>query len=158
MEVYAFFRNCPQGQILPVVLTVAIRIRWRSPRPPYHPNSKNAARSRICGLCRSLQTILRINLDGTPALVKSRYGADVDKVRPSGQKEKRQASCDACRFFGTPDWIRTSGLQSRSLSLYPAELRAHMEQREAFPLATNLLYHLFRECKEENCTKDKKDC
>lgn len=27
-----------------------------------------------------------------------------------------------------------------------------------FPLATNLLYHLFRECKEENCTKDKKDC
>ena len=34
---------------------------------------------------------------------------------------------------GTPDWIRTSGLQSRSLSLYPAELRAHMEQRETFP-------------------------
>ena len=27
---------------------------------------------------------------------------------------------------GTPDWIRTSGLQSRSLSLYPTELRAHM--------------------------------
>ena len=62
------------------------------------------------------------------------------------------------KYFGTPDWIRTSGLQSRSLSLYPAELRAHMEQRETFPLATNLLYHLFRECKEENCTKDKKDC
>ena len=31
-------------------------------------------------------------------------------------------------FFrvGTPDWIRTSGLQSRSLSLYPTELRAHI--------------------------------
>ena len=28
--------------------------------------------------------------------------------------------------FGTPDWIRTSGLQSRSLSLYPTELRAHI--------------------------------
>ena len=28
--------------------------------------------------------------------------------------------------FGTPDWIRTSGLQSRSLSLYPSELRAHI--------------------------------
>ena len=27
---------------------------------------------------------------------------------------------------GTPDWIRTSGLQSRSLSLYPTELRAHI--------------------------------
>ena len=25
-----------------------------------------------------------------------------------------------------PDWIRTSGLQSRSLTLYPTELRAHM--------------------------------
>jgi len=57
---------------------------------------------------------LRINLDGTPTLVKSRCGADADKIRPSGQKKKRQASCDACRFSGTPDWIRTSGLQSRS--------------------------------------------
>ena len=28
--------------------------------------------------------------------------------------------------FGTPDWIRTSDLQSRSLTLYPTELRAHM--------------------------------
>ena len=27
---------------------------------------------------------------------------------------------------GTPDAIRTHGLQSRSLTLYPAELRAHM--------------------------------
>ena len=26
--------------------------------------------------------------------------------------------------YGTPDWVRTSDLQSRSLSLYPAELRA----------------------------------
>ena len=26
---------------------------------------------------------------------------------------------------GAPDWIRTSGLQSRSLTLYPTELRAH---------------------------------
>ena len=37
-----------------------------------------------------------------PTLVKSRYGADADKVRPSGQKEKRQASCDACRFSVMP--------------------------------------------------------
>ena len=28
--------------------------------------------------------------------------------------------------FGTPDWIRTSDLQSRSLTLYPTELRAHI--------------------------------
>ena len=27
---------------------------------------------------------------------------------------------------GTPDWIRTGGLQSRSLTLYPTELRAHI--------------------------------
>ena len=30
------------------------------------------------------------------------------------------------RYSGTPDAIRTHGLQSRSLSLYPAELRAHI--------------------------------
>ena len=29
--------------------------------------------------------------------------------------------------FGMPDWFRTSGLQSRSLTLYPTELRAHIE-------------------------------
>ncbi len=27
-------------------------------------------------------------------------------------------------LYGTPDWVRTSGLQIRSLTLYPAELRA----------------------------------
>ena len=32
-------------------------------------------------------------------------------------------------LYGTPDWIRTSGLQSRSLSLYPTELRAHIHLR-----------------------------
>ena len=31
--------------------------------------------------------------------------------------------------FGTPDWIRTSDLQSRSLTLYPTELRAHIHLR-----------------------------
>ena len=35
-------------------------------------------------------------------------------------------------FHGTPDTIRTCDLQSRSLSLYPAELRAHIaSKREA---------------------------
>ena len=34
-------------------------------------------------------------------------------------------------FFGTPDWIRTSDLQSRSLTLYPTELRAHILPRKA---------------------------
>ena len=40
--------------------------------------------------------------------------------------KKRQAAVVACRFFGTPDGIRTHDLQSRSLTLYPAELRAHI--------------------------------
>ena len=31
-------------------------------------------------------------------------------------------------FHGVPDTIRTCDLQSRSLSLYPAELQAHMHQ------------------------------
>jgi hypothetical protein len=29
-------------------------------------------------------------------------------------------------IFGMPDWIRTSGLWSRSPTLYPTELRAHI--------------------------------
>ena len=29
--------------------------------------------------------------------------------------------------FGTPDWVQIGGLQSRSLALYPTELRAHIK-------------------------------
>ena len=32
----------------------------------------------------------------------------------------------AVLFFGALDWIRTGGLQSRSLTLYPSELQAHI--------------------------------
>ena len=32
-----------------------------------------------------------------------------------------------CTGSGTPDAIRTHDLQSRSLTLYPAELRAHIQ-------------------------------
>ena len=38
---------------------------------------------------------------------------------------KKQHPKGNAAFFGTPDWVRTSGLKSRSLALYPAELRAH---------------------------------
>ena len=30
-------------------------------------------------------------------------------------------------YVGAPDWIRTSRLQSRSLTLYPNELQAHIK-------------------------------
>src|SRR5699024_9497927 len=46
----------------------------------------------------------------------------------TGQGKAVLLSADSRRkdgFSGVPDWIRTSGLQSRSLSLYPTELRAH---------------------------------
>ena len=36
------------------------------------------------------------------------------------------ARLSAVLSFGTPGAIRTHGLQSRSLTLYPAELRAHV--------------------------------
>ena len=40
-------------------------------------------------------------------------------------KRKIPQPFDLPRFAGsTPDWIRTSDLQSRSLTLYPTELRA----------------------------------
>ena len=37
--------------------------------------------------------------------------------------------------FGTPDWIRTSDLQSRSLTLYPTELRARIWERLVKPVS-----------------------
>ena len=37
-------------------------------------------------------------------------------------------------YHGTPDWIRTSGLQSRSLTRYPTAPRAHTERYEIFSL------------------------
>ncbi len=45
---------------------------------------------------------------------------------PAGQKKKALNSFAESRLFlGTPGAIRTHGLQSRSLTLYPTELRAH---------------------------------
>ena len=38
---------------------------------------------------------------------------------------KRKDTQSVSFLSGMPDWIRTSGLQSRSLTLYPTELRAH---------------------------------
>ncbi len=36
----------------------------------------------------------------------------------------KKAPARGAFLFGTPDWIRTSGLQSRSLTRYPTALRA----------------------------------
>ena len=36
-------------------------------------------------------------------------------------------------LFGLPDGIRTHDLQSRSLTLYPNELRADMKGKQSFP-------------------------
>ncbi len=59
---------------------------------------------------------------GTPERI-SPFG---DKPRIRGEQQK---NLPHGRFFrGTPERIRTAGLQSRSLSLYPAELRAHIQQ------------------------------
>ena len=54
------------------------------------------------------------------------------RVQLSRRLDKRKTPCfPARRLRGAPDWIRTSGLQSRSLSLYPAELRAQIYMRTA---------------------------
>lgn len=46
------------------------------------------------------------------------------------KKQKNKAPKTQCfrGFYGVPGRIRTSGLQSRSLTLYPAELQAHMQK------------------------------
>ena len=60
------------------------------------------------------------------------------------EKEKPLKSFDFNGFFRVPDWIRTSGLQSRSLTLYPAELRVHILC--AMPRIAYSLYHMPPDC------------
>lgn len=42
--------------------------------------------------------------------------------------KKTGVPAEALAKTGVPDWIRTSGLQIRNLSLYPPELRAPSEK------------------------------
>ena len=65
--------------------------------------------------------------------VDARQSGLPDWISPFGDKPRirgaQQKNLPRGRFFrGTPERIRTAGLQSRSLSLYPAELRAHIQQ------------------------------
>ena len=53
------------------------------------------------------------------------YGDDMPSLR-LGSKKKELLVNKSSFFFGTPDAIRTHDLQSRSLTLYPAELQAHI--------------------------------
>ncbi len=52
------------------------------------------------------------------AELRKSKGVDLKKVARLANRPEAKA--------GAPDWIRTSGLQLRRLSLYPAELRAHV--------------------------------
>ena len=47
------------------------------------------------------------------------------KSKKTKEKQPRQWFCQGCPC-GAPDWNRTSGLQSRSLTLYPTELQTHI--------------------------------
>lgn len=64
--------------------------------------------------------------------VDARQSGLPERISPLGDKPRirgaQQKNLPHGRFFGTPERIRTAGLQSRSLSLYPAELRAHIQQ------------------------------
>ena len=65
--------------------------------------------------------------------VDARQSGLPERISPLGDKPRirgaQQKNLPHARFFrGTPERIRTAGLQSRSLSLYPAELRAHIQQ------------------------------
>ena len=49
-----------------------------------------------------------------------------ERWRLFGTKKRRRERYEVRDDAGTPDAIRTHDLQSRSLTLYPAELQAHM--------------------------------
>ena len=49
-------------------------------------------------------------------------------MRATFQNKGKRLNADCIQLsFGMPDAIRTHGLQSRSLTLYPTELRAHID-------------------------------
>ena len=52
--------------------------------------------------------------------------SDADIAAFAEKNKKQQITEETC-CFGTPDAIRTHDLQSRSLTLYPTELRAHIQ-------------------------------
>ena len=57
------------------------------------------------------------------------YGKDSKSLEIKGFLHRKKVAdflSKSTTLFGTPDGIRTHDLQSRSLTLYPAELRAHM--------------------------------
>ena len=67
---------------------------------------------------------------GKTAILHLRFGTE--KNRRLGSKKARYIRAFRRRYLflsphhGMPDWIRTSGLWSRSPTLYPTELRAHI--------------------------------
>ena len=61
-------------------------------------------------------------------------------VKRQEYKKKRQSSCRKLLFlFGVPDRNRTCGLKSRSLALYPTELRIQIFYHFILPI--NRLLH-----------------
>ena len=74
-------------------------------------------------LIKALDVILSLPLYDHFEFDKRRYISEFREIYETYPKSES----DRMSFFGTPDAIRTHDLQSRSLTLYPAELQAHIK-------------------------------
>ena len=93
----------------------AARFLYAQPLSGSNPSQiKRSTPSAKCGYCAFLGSIDKIN---------TRY----KRGHKTTNKTKTSNATCASRFStGTPGALRTHGLQSRSLTLYPTELRAHI--------------------------------
>ena len=65
----------------------------------------------------------------TTQMVLYAHKCSFSKLRQSMKKSLKALQCNAFRDFllGTPEGTRTPNIQNRNLTLYPIELRAHLE-------------------------------
>ena len=81
---------------------------------------------------KALRTILAQNFSttfSTTQMVLYAHKCSFHKLRQGMKKAPKVLQCNAFRAFqpGTPEGTRTPNIQNRNLTLYPIELRAHLE-------------------------------
>ena len=84
-------------------------------------DSKRTSGTEMC------QRFFRGKADSAEENSSVRNSSQIGNLNSELYKQKTLVNIQFTRAFGTPDWIRTSGLQSRSLTRYPTAPRARIK-------------------------------
>ena len=82
---------------------------------------------RTSGTEKMCQRFLQRKTDSAEENSSVRNSSQIGNFNSVLFKQKTLVNIRFTRVFGTPDWIRTSGLQSRSLTRYPTAPRARIK-------------------------------